>query len=222
MKRDKKFQDIYNQSIDEVREFLKFTKRVESINTEAKIPFKSIMDMWQSRHGKNLYSKYGNIISVDDIKFNDNGTMNILICTSSETPKNIQMFDHVYNVSNKGSNIKTKGHGLTVIDVNEPELYQGTSSNVIIYFNQHTGSFKRAQKLWKCGDIRSFNQIDSSIYAKYFDPEKGNIPSKYLVTILLAKSNHPDANIYIHGIGPENLPAWDQVCAKNINIQYVY
>ena len=221
MKRDKKFQKIYNQSIEEVREFLKFTNRVESVNTETKIPYTSIMEMWQSRRANNLNDKYRNIISTEDIDFN-NGHEKILICTSKETPNNFSMYNHIYNVSNKGGNTITKGRGLTVIDVNEPELYQGISSNVVIYFNQHTGSFKRAQKMWKCGDIRSFNQVDSNLYAKYFDPEKNNIPSKYLITILLARHNHPHGEVYIHGVGPENLSAWDQVCIKNINIQYVY
>lgn len=128
----------------------------------------------------------------------------------------INTFDTVYSIVGDHLSAIPSQHCSYFCGINHSKYLK--SKNTIIYYGALTGKTKLCQKIWAGGDIRSYMNIDSSIYKPYFDPLNGVIPSIVGASILYVKNKFSHKPVIVYGIDIHELPVVDQRIIGDLNI----
>lgn len=177
-----------------------------------------VIERWQSRNKQDTsFENFDSLYkSIDELKPSD-----ILVCghVSSKLEPKIQEFDNVYVILGDYNTIKPQGKGVNVVDiVNSKYMKYMKGGDILIYYGSYTDKNKLRSKIWSHGDIRSYKNIDTSYYEKYYDPASGRIPSAVVTTCLMIINKHK-TKPFISGIELADMSAWDQQIIKKHGIQ---
>lgn len=216
-----KHNDIYKKTLIEVKEFLRFAESFPNIQRKEGVNM--VYRAWLER----------NAIATDEIKAKNNARKEnselpgdaVVInfaCISSKL-QTFARVQHIYSIISDTAEQICRGSGTLVATVDDcGKCAAIPSQKLTLYYGELTNKWKRIQKLWHTGDIRGIKSIDESIYKNYYDPANGKVPGKPLAAILLANHNHPGQPLYVHGLETLQLSPWDQMCFKQLKINYVY
>jgi len=177
-----------------------------------------VIERWQSRSSQDTSLEHLDSLykSIDELKPSD-----ILVCgqVPSKLESKIQGFDNVYVILGDYNTVKPRGKGTNVVDiVNSRYMKYTKGGDVVIYLGSYTDKYKLRSKIWSHGDIRSYKNIDTSYYEKYFDPDSGRIPSAVVATCLMVIKQYK-TKPFLSGIELADMSAWDQLIIKKHNIQ---
>lgn len=136
-------------------------------------------------------------------------------CYTKDIPQ-LNQFDIRYSILGDHQSIEPSRNCSYICDINDGKYV--TSSNTLLYFGALTGKTKICQKKWTSGDIRSFKNIDTSIYKNYFDPLNGMIPSVIGASLLYCKQHHPTRGLALYGVDIHDLPVVDQRIINDVNV----
>ena len=216
MEYEEKKQQLIQQVLNEVRQEISKkprTTRPKSNNNLKASKIQHVLERWNSRsslHVKNTENKL--------IDLSRETSVIISGQVKSSDHKLLGTFDNVYSIPGDYLYTKPQGKGVNVVSVFDSKYCQGTTGDLVVYFDVLTNKQKLITKTWNHGDIRSFKSIDVSYYQQWFDPSTGRIPGTAVVAALWAKKLHPGKQVYLYGFELGDLRAWDQIIVQEQGI----
>lgn len=174
----------------------------------------SVTERWEERKTVNVNKNIINKLIDSDILIVGKNDKNLEhICYSGKD---------IYCITGDYAIAKPSGAGCYVADIHQPKYCTNLQqSKVMLYFNNLTHKWKKAQREWILGDIRAYQQIDFEVYKHYYDPASGRVPG--VVSALCAKirSAEPHRQITLYNIDTSRLSAYDQVLLRQFNVHYI-
>lgn len=214
--------NIYEKTLLEVKEFLKFAKSFPNIQKKES-GVNMVYRAWLERNAMDPDEiKAKNTTCGKNTKLPSDAVVVNFTCISNKQQTFTQV-QHIYSIVSDTAEQICRGAGTLIATVDDCSKCAAIPvQNLTLYYGELTNKWKKIQKLWHIGDIRGLKSIDESVYKDYYDPANGKVPGKPLAAVLLANHHHPGKPLYVHGVGTLQLSPWDQMCFKQLKVNYVY
>tara|TARA_R110002153_G_scaffold13784_4_gene50950 strand:+ start:1701 stop:2360 length:660 start_codon:yes stop_codon:yes gene_type:complete len=213
---------LYKKALDQARRMIQLAKTSKISHTisqegptsrkfEENIIVEKLVDRWGARKAPRK--------SIDSTII-PHGNVLVVLNSIKVDPAVLFKYDNIYSIVGDYKMIPPSGTGCYIIDVHDSKYLPG-DPNVLLYFGSLVGKYKKLQKIWTRGDIRSFKHVDESIYKPHIDLNTGRLITATTAGVLLARKHHPNELIELAGVDISILTAWEQTILSRENIRCI-